>query len=73
MAFGTGQHDAGTSFGHAQDKLNLTKGGILSVLYDSGCSDNAFIIIYKLNLGAYSMVSRDIYNRGVIKGMGDFY
>lgn len=46
MAFGTGWQDTETSSGYAQDKLNLTKGGILCVLYDGGCSDNTFIIIY---------------------------
>ena len=45
MAFETGQDYTETSSGYAQDKLNLTKGVIL---YDSGCSDNTFIIIYRL-------------------------
>lgn len=35
MAFETGQDYTETSSGYVQDKPNLTKGGILCVLYDS--------------------------------------
>jgi hypothetical protein len=35
MAFETGQDYTETSSGYAQDKPNLTEGGILCVLYDS--------------------------------------
>ena len=58
MAFETGQDYTETSSGYAQDKLNLTKGGIL---YDSGCSDNTFIIIYRLR--ACNKVIGDICNK----------
>lgn len=43
MAFETGQDYTETSSGYAQDKPDLTKGGILCVLYDS-----ALLIILSL-------------------------